>query len=105
MTAGLLFDFCMAMGVMPPTLYQPTYLITAGEVGVYLSIFAFVGDQPKGDRPDTKHTPHYIKIVTQNLAQADAPAEWVYSVYDTEHKLARACVDEHMLVTDGHANC
>ena len=37
--------------------------------------------------------------------QADAPAEWVYSVYDTEHKLARACVDEHMLVTDGHANC
>ena len=30
-----------------------------------LTIYAFVGGPAMGDRPDTKHTPFYIKIVTQ----------------------------------------
>jgi len=96
MTVDAALSFAMQMGIMPPSLYQPMYLITVGDVGVYLTIYAFVGGPAEGDRPDRKHTPNYLKIVTQNLASADEKPEWVYQTFKTKLKTTRECIDEQM---------
>jgi len=99
-TVDASMSFAIQMDISPPVLHQPCYVISAGAFGLYVSLFAFVGDVLGGARPDEKHTQWYLKIVSQNLAHADDEPQWMYSAHPTKFKRIVECVREGFLIDD-----
>jgi len=58
---------------LPPVLWQPTFVICISRSQVRVLTFAFVGEPAIGDRPDRKHTPFMLRMLTDNLIAAPQP--------------------------------
>jgi len=58
-------------GELPPTLWQPAFVVCIGCNQVRVVTFAFVGEPVAGDRPDRKYTPWVLRLVSGDLV-ADA---------------------------------
>jgi hypothetical protein len=52
---------------LPMALHQPRYVILLGQHQVRVATYAFVGGPVRGDRPDRKHTPFILKMLTENI--------------------------------------
>lgn len=56
---------------LPVSLHQPRYVICIGRSQVRVAMYAFVGAPVSGDRPDRKHTPFVLKILTPDLLEGE----------------------------------
>lgn len=56
---------------LPVSFHQPCYVILIGRGQVRVATYAFVGEPVSGDRPDRKHTPFMLKILTPDLLKGD----------------------------------
>ena len=56
---------------LPVSLHQPRYVICVGRGQLRVATYAFVGEPVLGDRPDRKHTPFMLKILTPDLLKGD----------------------------------
>ena len=74
-TVGAAMDVLMEHGCMPQ-LFQNKYVVLisgdgggsgSGDATVRVLTYGFVGDPTGGDRPDTKHTPYVMRLLTENL--------------------------------------
>jgi hypothetical protein len=64
--------------VQPPALMQPRYVVLVGHGHVRVATYAFAGSPVKGDRPDNKHSPYILRLLSPNLlpwGRAPSPEE------------------------------
>lgn len=57
---------------LPVSLHQPCYVLCLGHGQLRVATYAFVGEPVSGDRPDRKHTPFILKILTPDLLKGDS---------------------------------
>ena len=62
---------CARRAKLPVSLHQPRYVILLGRSQLRVATYAFVGAPVHGDRPDRKHTPFVLKMLTANLLQGE----------------------------------
>lgn len=87
-TVGPAMTLLRTNNVTPQTLFQPRFIIVVGSPPpggptdpiVRVITYAYMGSPVKGDRPDRKHTPFVLKMVTSNLYLDDAADEVRFSV-------------------------
>lgn len=68
-TVGAAMDLLLDHSCMPQ-LFQNKYVILVSgdeDAAVRVLTYGFVGDAIGGDRPDTKHTPYVLRMLTENL--------------------------------------
>ena len=76
-----------------PQMFQSKYAVLISPSAVRVLTYGFIGDPVGGDRPDTKHTPFVLRLLTENLlsdndsgdaaaaaASGHAPLETIKSV-------------------------
>ena len=50
-----------------PAMHQNKFLLLVGQDSVRVLTYGYIGEPVSGDRPDTKHTPFTLRLLTENL--------------------------------------
>ena len=56
---------------LPVSLNQPRYVVCISKGQVRIAMYAYVGAPVQGNRPDRKHTPFVLKVLTPDLLKGD----------------------------------
>jgi hypothetical protein len=81
-----------AHGILPPALLQPRYSVLVGGGHVRVITYAFAGEPVLGERPDTKHSPYLLRMLSDNLFPS-LPAAAPATLASLRHKMAAAFGD------------
>ena len=85
---------------LPMALHQPKYVVILGQTQVRVATYTFIGGPVSGDRPDRKHTPFVLKMLSPNLLACDCPLEadatvtLQYACRATNHQSTTAVIEE-----------
>jgi len=93
-TVSSVLSFVHQVGVVPPVVHQPKYVVVLGPSGIRLSLWGFVGDPVVGEDPAFKHTPLCVRVDSQDLTRVALDMLWGYVVYPKPSADMQDCIEE-----------